>query len=163
MSAGAVVCTHCGYDTRTGRVVKVAAAPAQHKGKTRVTIPNPLQSGLLRGCLATTICVAAAGALWAFIAVKTEYEIGFIAWGMGGLAGLAMYATRQQAGFLSGVLAGGITLAGVLVVRRVIFHYLFPGADVAVFDLLVPSMHGLFFVVAAVGTALWVGSRGPSE
>jgi hypothetical protein len=64
------------------------------------------------------------GLLWAVIAITTEYEIGLIAWAIGGLAGYAVAIfSGRQAGRTHQIIAVIAALLGILIGKYVAFSY----------------------------------------
>lgn len=66
-----------------------------------------------------SVCALVGGAvgvgLWAGIVALTGYEVGFVAWAVGGLAGLGALMGAQGRGSVAiGVIAGAIALASIL-------------------------------------------------
>lgn len=85
--------------------------------KQQVTTPSVV-SGLLGGAVAAII----GGFLWALIVRLTDYEIGFMAWGLGLLAGgaVVVFAGGRRGRALQ-VVAVAASLAGILVAKYFIF------------------------------------------
>lgn len=54
------------------------------------------------------------GGIWFGVAYATQYEIGWLAWAVGGLTGLGMYAGMRQGSFVGGVVAAGIAVAAIV-------------------------------------------------
>lgn len=96
-----------------GEMMQVAEAQ-------RVTSGSML-SGTIGGVLAAVV----AGALWAIIVRLTDYEIGFMAWGLG-LAvgvGVALFARGRRGRSLQ-IIAVGASVFGIVVAKYFIFVYL---------------------------------------
>ncbi len=70
-----------------------------------------------------TIAAAVGGAIWAAIVVLTNYEVGWVAWGVGALVGFAVAMGGQVKMPVLGVMAGGLALAGLLVGKILIFVF----------------------------------------
>ena len=68
---------------------------------------NPL-TGLIAGLIAATVCAS----LWTVVTVATEYQISFMAIGVGFACGLVVAMTGGQPGALRGVLGAGCALVG---------------------------------------------------
>lgn len=119
---GTPVCFSCGAElvagagghsgSGSGKSERASGGPlAALKG---IRIPGgPLMSGVTAGGIGALL----GAAVWFGIAKATGYESGYVAWGLGGLTGLGMYAgTRGShpgpAGIISALMAlGGIVLA----------------------------------------------------
>jgi hypothetical protein len=129
LPSGAVLCTNCGYDTRSGKSIKpkvetltspaamaVAQAKQGKKGKP-VDMMAP-QGSFLKG-LAASIGAASAGAIvWFLIAWGTGYEIYFVVLGIGALAGLGMQWGQEGYSYLGGFTAAAVTFV-VMVLARI--------------------------------------------
>ena len=68
------------------------------------------------GWIFSGLIAAAVGAgIWAAISYYAHFELGWIAWIIGGMVGIAVAATAQEhAGMMTGVGAAAIALAGIL-------------------------------------------------
>lgn len=75
------------------------------------------------------------GVLWAVIVVLTDYEIGLVAWAIGGLAGywVTLFAGRQ-ANRGHQVIAVIGSLAGILLGKYFMFGYVINGGVIGMFD-----------------------------
>jgi hypothetical protein len=76
-----------------------------------------------RGSLALAAGIAAAlagGLIWAGIVVFMNLEIGFAAWGVGALVGIAMARVTVRRSRALGVTAAGLAMAGLLVGKLLI-------------------------------------------
>lgn len=70
---------------------------------------------MIKGVAAAVIAGIAGAAVWAAVSHYTGYEVGFIAWGVGLVVGIAMMAgAGNSAGAQTGVLAAIIAVAAVL-------------------------------------------------
>jgi hypothetical protein len=105
------------------------------------------------------------GALWAAIAIMTEYEIGFVAWAIGGLAGYSVFYLAK--GYITQahqVIAVMASLIGIVLGKYFIFGYyatdtvsgIFNSEVVTLFQENISMMFGgmdVIFVLLAVATA----------
>ncbi len=86
--------------------------------------PSPQTSGdddaIHRAVFAGLAAAIAAGALWALIVVLTKYEVGFVAWAVGGLVGIVMARTTAARGHLPALLAAAIATLGLLAGKAII-------------------------------------------
>lgn len=48
------------------------------------------RSSIIRGLIGGIIAAVIGGVIWGYLVIATKYEIGFVAWGVGGLAGYAV-------------------------------------------------------------------------
>ncbi|MCC7291486.1 MAG: hypothetical protein IT449_05430 [Phycisphaerales bacterium] len=80
------------------------------------------------GCIFSFIGAIVGAGLWCAIAVGTGVELGYVAWGLGVLAGLGMYLGYRTKNVRAGVTAAGISLVGVIGAKVFIFSYFVYGA-----------------------------------
>lgn len=81
--------------------------------------------GLLLGLLGGGIGGAIGAAIWAVIAYTTGFEVGWIAWGVGVLAGVGMaIGARDDTSMLTGILAAVIALGSVLAGKYIAITYM---------------------------------------
>ena len=119
MPAGATLCVHCGYDIATGKKRSTENADAPKGKKKKKSASGTGRSGVLllaRGILLSGIGALLGAIVWAFIAVMTHHEIGWIAWGVGLAAGTGMTLgyDDQSDGTIPGILAAFIALGGIV-------------------------------------------------
>ena len=142
LSPEAVLCVHCGFHLKKGKRIdgpqeKVPAmkAPAA-ASNTKLQRPRgaknrPSQFNFatyLRGTFFSLLGALLGGGLWTAIALTTGYSLGFLAWVIGGLAGLGMALGYQNDGsVLAGMTAAGMTLVGC-VFGKVLWFALYLGA-----------------------------------
>lgn len=119
IAAGAVMCVACGYDTRSGRRVSptkitVSAAAKIAKGA----------GSFLLGCTLSGVGAVIGAAIWLGVGIVTKYEIGWIAWALGGLAGAGMALGYRQYNRRAGVTAAAIALGGIFLGKGAFFIFL---------------------------------------
>lgn len=122
MSAEARLCTQCGYDTRTGRKLKAASA----KQAAAAAAVRQVATGAGRFLLGTGLCAAGAvvgAVIWCVVAVATGYELGWIAWGLGGLAGLGMRLGYREENARAGAVATVIAVGGIFLGKILVFAF----------------------------------------
>ena len=129
LPAGAVLCTNCGFDLRARKQITVQTV--------NPNATKPKAGGLFGGSSSTVkggkkdkmapqgsfmigmaCCAgfAAAGALvWFLIGYFTGYSIGFVAMGVGALAGVGMQIGQKGYSKLGGVVAAAMTLVAIIV------------------------------------------------
>jgi hypothetical protein len=138
MAPGAVLCTHCGYDTRTGKSIAtaapaqapaapgtrydpakaaVAAAEATRKKKSAGTDKMAPQESYLKGLAGCVAGAAIGGVLWFLIAYFTGYEVYFVLLLVAILAGLGMQRGQQGYSYLGGFTAAGVTFVTMILAR----------------------------------------------
>ncbi len=89
-----------------------------HDDSARVNDGN---DNLLRAVAVGLVAGAIGGGLWAAIVLLSNYEVGYAAWGVGLLVGLAMSRTTALRGQTVAAAAGGIAVIGLLVGKVLIF------------------------------------------
>lgn len=77
----------------------------------RPTPPSTLAPALIGGALAA---IAGAG-IWTAIVVITEWEIGWVAWGVGGLVGFVMSKLTPERSVKLGVYAAALAVVGLAI------------------------------------------------
>lgn len=105
-----------------------APPPPSSSYNTGVPYPDPIEiAPLVTDRIAVPALAGALGAavfgamLWAAVMVATGYEIGFLAWGIGGMVGSASYALGGRGGNM-GMIAAVLAVVGILGGRLLGFH-----------------------------------------
>ncbi len=122
LGAGASLCVHCGYNNKTRH---------QHKGASAL---RSILGGLLRrtaagagtyvlGCILSSLGALIGAAVWCIVAVVTDFEIGWIAWGLGILAGIGMSIGYESKNVRAGVTAACIAVVGIGCGKLMVFVY----------------------------------------
>ncbi len=163
MPAHAVLCVGCGYDTRSGKVRKTKRRKESAANESAVTA-GKFVIGIVLSSVAAFIGIA----IWITIAVVTGFEIGWIAWGVGGLIGLGMRLGYRDETQVSGFVAAGIAFLSVGLFKG----FVILGALVARAEgenIPMVGREGVFhpfdilFILLAVATAYKVASGGGSD
>lgn len=171
MNAGAVVCVACGFHTGQGKKLSTAKGDADDEpAKKSSAIATSASFG--RGALFSAIGAIIGAGIWAGVAIATGYEIGWIAWGLGGLAGLGMaYGHEDNDGTMAGITAAGISILGILAAKFFVFEHFKNSDDETAaalamlesmtgesvpFSVMFSPMDGLF-ILLAVATAYKLG------
>ncbi|MEM6730331.1 MAG: hypothetical protein AAF658_02175 [Myxococcota bacterium] len=111
------------------------------------TVQTPLPPAMQQGTafvpalLFGAIAAAIGAAVWAGITIATDYEVGYVAWGLGGLVGIAVAKGAQVTNPATGVLAGALALGGLAAAKVLIFAF---GTMPAVADELVQTPGALW-------------------
>ncbi|OAB47953.1 hypothetical protein PBAT_03505 [Paenibacillus antarcticus] len=83
------------------------------------------RGGIVLPVLGSLIAAIIGGAIWATIAVLTDYELGLIAWGIGGLAGYAVVLfAKGQTTQIHQIIAVIASLIGILLGKYFLFSYI---------------------------------------
>lgn len=126
MPADSRMCMSCGYDTTTGKVRKGTTA----KSADRAAKVKRLAGGagrLAMGTLFSGIGALIGAGVWIAVALLANLEIGWIAWGVGLLAGYGMRLGRSDAGVKGGIIAASMSLVGIVIAKVVVFGVLIYG------------------------------------
>ena len=140
LMAGAVLCVSCGFDLRTGKQVARTAPTdgadsAQGKrgrkwgrkkkkgadteeGETSVA---RAPGSFLLGCVLCVLGSSIGAGLWYGLVILTGYEIGWLAWGVGVLAGLGMLLGYRKENDLAGITAAFISCFGIVAAKWGVF------------------------------------------
>jgi hypothetical protein len=122
LSGNAVLCTTCGYNLQTGRTAGPSAVGEAARGALGAVGGLATLGGrFTRGCLGSAIGAMIGAGIWSGVAHATQYEIGWIAWAVGALAGMGMYLGYGQAGAGAGLVAAGMSVAGIVAAKLVMF------------------------------------------
>ncbi|UCD30335.1 MAG: hypothetical protein JSV03_07665, partial [Planctomycetota bacterium] len=120
------ICSICGYDSKARRIrkktnsVESGAVTSTAKVTKAVKTVGPI----VRGCIFSGIGALLGGAAWFIIAILTEYELGIIAWAVGGLAGFGMHLGYGQPSGRAGIAAAGIAFLGIVAAKAMIFVFI---------------------------------------
>ena len=123
LGGGAVLCVSCGYDTRTRTKLQtehidpLASRAKPSKGRTKLGSA----ASLLRGTLFSFIGAMLGALAWAVFTYFTMRQSSYIAWGLGGLAGLGMALGHDDDdGTVAGVIAAFMSLVGIVAAKILI-------------------------------------------
>jgi hypothetical protein len=118
MAPGAVLCTRCGYDTRTGKSLRpsIQRTPPGKSKKQTVDKMAP-QGSFFKGLAASFGGALIGGLVWFLIAWGTGYELYFVALLVGALAGLGMQWGQRGYSYLGGFAAAGMTLVVMILAK----------------------------------------------
>lgn len=118
----AKICIQCGYDMESGRTlaaVKVAK-PASPGLISRI---SGALGGLMKGTLLSGVGAVFGAVTWAVIAIVSGFEIGWIAVGVGALAGYGMLLGYPAENARAGFIAACMALFGILLGKLFIFAF----------------------------------------
>jgi len=82
---------------------------------------RPAAAALLPALLAGLVAAVVGGIVWGLIVKWTEYEVGFVAWGIGFLVGLAVVTAARTRGLVLQVVAVLFALLGILIGKYLSF------------------------------------------
>ncbi len=87
-----------------------------------------VEQGTTGAILAGLTAALVGGAVWATIVILTDYEVGYVAWGIGVLVGLAMTKTTEVRGKPIAMLAAALAALGLLTGKALIIMFASKGA-----------------------------------
>jgi hypothetical protein len=167
--AGAVLCTHCGFDTRTGKKLAAATAamptklPAFAAGgaKANAAVDRMAPQGsFAAGLLVSLLFAVGASVVWIALAYATGFSIGYVAILIGGAAGVGMQVGHKGYSRTGGIVAAALTLVAILLAKWVVLEMLLSRSHLhkTIADL-APAKVGYYFfnpiglIIIAVGMA----------
>lgn len=123
MSVSAGICPACGKSPFAasgggggGAVLGAAKAAAGVLGGA-ASFGGPV----VLGFVLSTVGALIGAAIWAGVAFASHYQIGWIAWGIGALAGAGMHLGLRNPSFMGGVGAAGIAAGGIVAAKFAVF------------------------------------------
>jgi hypothetical protein len=125
LAPNAVLCVACGYDTRKAQ--KLTTKKGDDADDAPAKKSSALASGASfgRGVLCSAIGALIGAGVWAGIAIALRVEVGYVAIGLGALAGLGMaFGHEDKDGTLAGITAAAISIVGILAAKFFVFQYL---------------------------------------
>lgn len=125
MAGDAVICVACGFDTRSGKKHETKKVVDEDESASGGKALVSQSASLARGAIFSAIGAAVGAAVWVGVAIGTGYEIGWIAWGLGFAAGVGMaFGHEDDDGTTAGIVAGGVSIVGILGAKFALFQYL---------------------------------------
>jgi hypothetical protein len=120
LASNAVVCVKCGYNKQTGKKLSTSressSSSATKKGSA---------STLMKGTLFSFIGAMIGAGVWVGIIIATGYEIGYVAWGLGGAAGVGMAAGHEDDdGTTAGIIASIMAIVGIFAAKLIAFEHI---------------------------------------
>ncbi len=147
MASEAVICVGCGYDRRTGKTRKMASGvdsePAAKVSALDVVKAIPIATGgakIMFGLLGSSIGAGLGAGLWFGILVSANREMSLIAWIVGVLAGIGMYAGYRDKTAFAGMIAGAVAFAGIFGAKVAFAAHLFGSVVFSDFGLLAKAI-----------------------
>lgn len=136
MSQGAVLCTNCGFDTRTGKTLAAATvtksikpvAPAKAGGLKKPVIDRMAPTGSFAlGLIVSLACAVAASLVWITVAYATHRSFGLIAILIGCAAGVGMQLGHRGYSRIGGITAAALTLVAILLAKLAVLQLILAG------------------------------------
>lgn len=171
MDDTAVLCTNCGYDTRTGKPlagasVATLAAPSYRAAgsgtaNSQVDLMAP-QGSFLAGLAMSAAFALAASTLWYVCVWATGYSLSLIAILIGGAAGAGMKMGQKGFSSTGGWAAAGMTLFAILIAKLAVLQFIVVpiaahhNPNVSIFKLSTVTLSYYFFrpislIIMAIG------------
>ncbi len=162
ITEGTVICIGCGYNLKSGKRLSVKVERA--KKVREKSAAEEIGSSTLFCLLGAAIGGAVGAGIWAGVASTTGYEVGWIAWGVGGLTGAGCsLGARKYAGAMSGIVAAATSLAAIAAGKYIAGMMILDKlglANLPASEWFPKTLHPLdaLWAVLAVGTAWRVGT-----
>jgi hypothetical protein len=167
MDDQAVLCTNCGYDTRTGKSLAVDSAPVPVNGKASAKAGKkagkPMDymaadGSIVMGIVLSAVFALLASLVWIGVAWATGFAIGYIAILIGGAAGVGMQIGHKGYSKAGGVIAAFMTLGAIIVAKVVVLELILARNNESISNIN-GSRLGLYFfspiglIIIAVGVS----------
>jgi len=122
MADGAVLCTNCGYDARSGKILSSESAAKPKARPAKSTMRRPVdrmapEGSFIAGLAMSAAFALAASVLWFAVAWATGYALGIIAIAIGAAAGIGMQIGQKGYSHAGGYAASGMTLVAILLAK----------------------------------------------
>ncbi len=124
LKAGDVLCVQCGYDLRSGKKLEISGPDDREADPTASdAVSHAARSvgSYLLGCILSLVGMLIGAVVWYVVALIFGVELGWIAWGVGLLAGLGMLLGSRKENDLAGITAAFISIAGIFAAKWLIF------------------------------------------
>jgi DNA-directed RNA polymerase subunit RPC12/RpoP len=131
MPGSAVLCTQCGFDTRTGKKLTTAPVKVVKASKPwfggRAAKDKPVdrmaaEGSFLAGLFLSAVFALAASVVWFLVAWVSGFSIGYIAMLIGGAAGVGMQIGNKGYSTPGGFAAMAMTLGAILLAKIAVFE-----------------------------------------
>lgn len=136
MKAGASGCATCGYGTaQKAEASGVAGSTAAKAAVATASAAKQVASIGTRfaiGCVLSGVGALIGAVVWYFVARKTGFEVGYVAWGLGLAAGFGMIVGVRGHHPLAGIVAAAIAAGGILAAKYMIFSAALGGVNMEV-------------------------------
>ena len=174
LSADAVLCVDCGFDLRSRSHHEMQKLkPRKRKSKAAQEAAT-----LMQGVAFSAMGAVLGAIVWVGVVIITDYEIGWIAWGLGAATGAGMALGKgDDTGEFSGIIAAAMAIVGILGAKFGIYLYLLASIEAAgmtlqqveaiagerlTFGSLFGLIDGLFILLAVI-SAYKIGSGQSSD
>ena len=114
------LCIACGFDLAAGQVRQMAKGGTAAKPSKTAELAKSAGTFLL-GSVLSLVGALIGGAVWVIVAWYLKLEVGYIAWGVGVLAGLGMVIGHHNPTSRSGMMAALMAVVGIVAAKATIF------------------------------------------
>ncbi len=118
LDGGVMLCMSCGYNRETGKTIKGARTKPS-----KIASLSKASSKFMLGTIFSGIGALVGAAVWFGIVMATDYEIGWIAWGIGALCGFGMLKGYGKANTRAGLTAAGMSVFGIVAAKAAVFIF----------------------------------------
>ena len=124
LQRGVIMCTECGYNLSTGTRAPAVAMETESSTKNGRGFSFGISLGWHPFMTGTLLSIGGAiiGAIvWFLIAYNFQYEFGYIAWGLGAMAGGGMAVGYRDANPFAGLVAAIVAFFGIILAKIAVF------------------------------------------
>ncbi len=119
LDGGVMLCVSCGYNRETGKTVKGARTKPS-----KIASLSKASGKFMLGTIFSGIAALVGASVWFGIAMAADYQIGWIAWGIGGLCGYGMLKGYGKANMRAGLVASGMSVFGIFLAKIALFVFI---------------------------------------
>ncbi|MBN2561385.1 MAG: hypothetical protein JXQ75_10695 [Phycisphaerae bacterium] len=120
-AADARLCIACGYDIEKECQREVVVTPASGGAGALATQMAKSAGTFVVGSVLSLVGALIGGAVWFAVVWYLNAEVGYIAWGVGVLAGAGMLVGSRSPSAKAGVVAAGMSAVGIVAAKAAIF------------------------------------------
>ncbi|MCG3136312.1 MAG: hypothetical protein HJJLKODD_00139 [Phycisphaerae bacterium] len=122
MKAGQQLCVQCGFYLPSEQQYQ---PESQLKSQLTGAVRNVSATvgPFMLGCLYSGAGALIGATIWCIIAIALKLEIGYVAWGLGVLAGIGMAKGYRNHNFRAGVVASIVAILGIVGAKAMVFIY----------------------------------------
>jgi len=121
--ADARVCTACGYDLKKGRLLTTRTATESDAKEKAAALAKSAGTFVL-GSILSLVGALVGGAVWFLVAWYLNAEVGYVAVGIGFVAGVGMMIGHKVPSMKAGAVAAAMSAVGIIAAKATIFFVL---------------------------------------
>lgn len=114
------VCTACGFDLKKGRLLTTATASGSAAKEKAAALVKSAGTFML-GTVLSLVGALLGGAVWFLVAWYLNAEVGYVAWGIGFVAGVGMLIGCKDPSAKAGIVAALMSVVGIVAAKAAIF------------------------------------------